>query len=114
MMMALTESSSANFLSCGTICLGEKITPSSSTTAILEPKPENDSSSRPPKLRYTSVNTANHEQRKQPAAHQKPHPYPRTPLSHNQSSVAPAASGQHGHECHLTSKFFGYTRHAHA
>src|SRR5208282_1950405 len=58
MMMALTESSSANFFSWGTICLGEKITPSSSTTAILEPKPVNDSSSRPPKLKYTSANTA--------------------------------------------------------
>src|SRR5271156_6469439 len=58
MMMALTESSSANFLSWGTICLGEKITPSRSTTAIFEPKPVNDSSSLPPKLRYTSVNTA--------------------------------------------------------
>src|ERR1039457_5690534 len=58
MMMALTESSSANFLSWGTICLGDKIMPSSSTTPILGPKPENDSSSLPPKLRYTSVNTA--------------------------------------------------------
>src|ERR1700730_7141821 len=29
------------------------------------------------------------EQRKQPAAQQKPYPDPRTPFSHNQTSVAP-------------------------
>src|SRR5580704_6516393 len=33
-----------------------------------------------------------HEQRKQTAAHQEPYPNPRTPFSHNQTSVAPAAA----------------------
>src|SRR6266403_2529933 len=52
------------------------------------------------------------EQRKQPAAHHKPYPDPRTPFSHDQTSVAPAASRVHGKtdqngRCHLTSKFFG-------
>src|SRR5271169_89436 len=35
---------------------------------------------------------SHHEQRKQPAAHQQPYPDPRTPFSHNHSSVAPAES----------------------
>src|SRR5271165_365179 len=37
--MALTELSSAYFLSCSTTSLGVMITPSKSTTAILSPKP---------------------------------------------------------------------------
>ena len=52
------------------------------------------SSSWPPKLRYTSVNTASHEQRKQPAAHEKPYPNPRTPFSHIQTSVALEIRGE--------------------
>src|SRR5208283_4562266 len=34
-----------------------------------------------------------HEQHEQPAAHQEPNPNPRTPFSHNQTSVAPDCTG---------------------
>src|SRR6267378_7249132 len=41
-----------------------------------------------PKTQVHQRKDSHHEQRKQPAAQQKPYPDPRTPFSHNQTSVA--------------------------
>src|ERR1043165_2255726 len=69
MMMALMESSSANFLSWPTTIVGSRMTPSKSTTPILSPKPpkpEEEDCDPACSVRYTRVNTASTKRKNAP------------------------------------------------
>src|SRR5208283_4973354 len=65
-MMALMELSSPYLRNCSTMSLGERITPSRSTTAILSPKPAKESFCWVRTVKYTSANTASRKRKNAP------------------------------------------------